>query len=220
MDIEPMVLGYVVEFRHDGQLPQQAVQVRVSVEGRLEQVPKVAQGIGDAGQEVRLFFKVSAETVGAQYLEGAEEHKETEALHELSLVHLLVGLQGPQIGFDEFLLQAFRKAGAGLPDEGGHVVVDGAAAAALEVDEPGFGVPYHDIAGLKIPVHEGVVFFLQQVFLELLEIVLQKHLVELQAGGLEETVFEVVEVEVYHARVKGLLRIAACPVQALRPHKL
>ena len=131
------------------------------------------------------------------------------------LVHLLVGLEGPEVGFDEILLQILREAGAGLPDEGGYIVVDGTASAALEIYEPGIPVLDHHVAGLEVPVHKGVILFLQQIGLELLEIVLEENFIEFQAGGLEETVFEVVEVEVHHPGVEGLLRVAHLPVQPL-----
>ena len=83
------------------------------------------------------------------------------------------------------------------------------ASAALEIYEPGVSVLDHHVAGLEVPVHEGVVIFLQQIGLELLKIVLEEDFIEFQAGGLEETVFEVVEVEVHHPGVEGLLRVAA-----------
>ena len=38
--------------------------------------------------------------------------------------------------------------------------------------------------------------FFEKVFLEALEVVLEEHFVEFQAGGFEEAVFEIIEVEV------------------------
>ena len=165
-------------------------------------------------------FKVAAETIGSQHLHGAEQHKQAQAAAELLLIYLPVALQGTQIGFDKLLFKVFRETGTGLPDEGSHVVVDGTAAASLEIYEPRIPVLDHHVAGLEVPVHESVLLFLEKIGLELFKIVLQQDLVEFQAGCLEETVFEVVEVEVHHPGVEGLLRVAHLPVQPPGPHEL
>ena len=114
---------------------------------------------------MRLFLKVASETVGAQYLQRAEQHKQAKAAAELIFIHLLELLQGTEISTDEVLFEVFGETGAGLPDEGGYIVIDGTAATALEVDEPGVSVLDHDVTGLEVPVQERVVVFLQEVFL-------------------------------------------------------
>ena len=133
---------------------------------------------------------------------------------ELFVVHFLIGAEGAQVALDELLLELFREAGAGLPDEGGYVVIDGAAAASLEVYEPGLALLHEHVPGLEIPVHKGVALVFQEVLLQFFEVFLQQDFVEFQTGGLEETVFEIVKVKVHHAAVEGLVHTAV-PVQAL-----
>ena len=127
-----------------------------------------------------------------------------------------IGPEGLQIHLQEFFPERFRIAGAGLPEEGSHIVVDRSPAAALEVDEPGFPVYQHHVPGIEIPVQEGVGGLRQKVRLEAVEIVLEPDLVELQPGEFQVVVLEVVQVEVHHPPVERGLRIADGKVQSLR----
>ena len=208
-----------LEAGQGGHLFQQAVQVGIVRKGRLQQAAEVVHGRGNAGDELGLPFKEAPKTVGTQHLQGAEQHKQAQAAVEMGFVHRLIGTQGLQIGLQQSFLGAIREAGACLPDERGYVVINGAAPAALEVDNPRLPVFDQDVPCLEVPVHECVAIFCEQVCLQVLKIVLQAFFVEFQSGGFEETVFEIIEVEVDHTLVKGGVQ-APAPVQAFRALKL
>ncbi len=127
-----------------------------------------------------------------------------------------IGPEGLQIHLQQFFPERLRIAGAGLPEEGRHIVIDGSPAAALEIDEPGLPVHQHHVPGIEVPVQEGVGGLRQKVRLEAVEIVLEPDLVELQPGEFQVVVLEVVQVEVHHPPVKRGLRIAHRKVQTLR----
>ncbi len=202
---------------HD--LLQQAVQVGIVREGRLEEAAEVVHGRGNAGDERGFALKQAPEAVCAQHLQGAEQHKQAQAAVEMGLVHFLELTQRFEVGFQQLFLGGFREAGTGLPDKGRYIVIDGAPPATLKVDDPGLSIFNHDVSGLEVPVHEGVALFYKKICFKPFKIVLQAFFVELQTGGFQETVLEVVEVKVHHARVEGLIH-ALLPVQAFCACKL
>ena len=73
---------------------------------------------------------------------------------------------------------------------------------------------------MKIAVQESVVVIFEELFFKTLEVILQPAFVELQPGGLQEAVFEVVKVKIHHAGIKLLLGIADAPVKPLGPFEL
>ena len=87
---------------------------------------------------------------------------------------------------------------------------------ALEVDE--FHFPRgceHDVPALEVPVLEVPGTAHQQPVAQPDQVLLQRHLVELHAGGLEEAVFEIVEVEHHACPVEAGYRAALREVQSL-----
>jgi len=86
--------------------------------------------------EVLLALKIATETVGTEHLQRAEKDEEAQTAVELrAWGQRGVLLSGGVILVYQFLSQIIGIAGRGLPKEGGEVVVVGAAASALEVDE-------------------------------------------------------------------------------------
>ena len=170
--LQPFVLGHIVQLPERGQFRQHFVQVGIIRERRFEELAQVAQRIGHTGQKMRLFLKETAETVGTQDLDGAEQNEETQAGTEFFFIHLGIALQGPQIGFHQFVAQVFRETGTGLPDKRGHIIIDGTAAATLEINEIGLSILHHHVAGLEVPVHEGFAHVAHEVVPQAFEILL------------------------------------------------
>ena len=79
----------------------------------------------------------------------------------------------------------------------------------MEVDEIGFSACIeHHIAGLKVAIQETLlVICCRQVFRQQAEVGLEFQLMEIELCGLQETVFEVVQVEQHGISIKCGLRI-------------
>ena len=189
-------------------------QIRIVL--KWQQVTDDSQRRRDAVDEGLFPFPEAAVAVAAEDLEHPEEDEKAEALPEMGFIDRSIGPEGIQIHLQKFFPEGLRIAGAGLPEERCHIVVNGSPAAALEVDEPGFPVHQHDVPGIKIAVQESVGRLGQQVRPEAVEIVLEPDLVKLQPGEFQVVVLEVVQVEVNHPPVKRRLRIAHRKVQSLR----
>ena len=110
--------------------------------------------------------------------------------------------------------------GAGVPQEGGKVVLHRTATSSLEVYEAGFTILNYYVAGLEIPVHEGVAFEVKGIHAQLVNVVLEPDFVELQPGELEEVVFEIIKVKVHHTLVELAVRETYAPVQAFADFEL
>ena len=219
-DGEAPLLQVVGELLELGQLPEHLAEVGVFRVGFFEEAAQVGDGEGDALHEVGLLLEVSAEAVGAQHLQGAEEDEVAQLGVEVGFVHGLVLAQGVDVFGQQLLAEALGIVGLGLPEEGGDVVVDGALAPALEVDEPGFAVAYHHVAALEVAIHEGGRAAAQEDVGHLAEVVLQAVFLEVQPGGLEEAVFEVVQVPEDGAGVELRTGVAVGEVHPLGPGEL
>ena len=169
---------------------------------------KVLKGLGDAVDEMLFFLPQSSEAVCAKHLEGAEEDKEMELLHEVLLVYLHVATCGSDVLVNQFLSEFIGILRGCLPKEGCHIVVDGTASASLEINIEGTSFFQHHIACLKIPIHEAHFLHCQQIGTETTKILLQTYLMELYACELQIAVFEVVEVEHDARFIEILGRIA------------
>ena len=107
-----------------------------------------------------------------------------------------------------------RVAGRRLPQKRGHVVVIRASPPALEVDEPRVAAPVeHNVARLEVAVHETVGALCREVFGKEPEVGLELQLVEIELGGLEEAILEIVEVEQNAVHVELGLRVAVAEVE-------
>ncbi len=100
------------------------------------------------------------------------------------------------------MAQTRREISLGLPQERGHVVVERPAASALKIYEPRLAVLYHDVAALEVAVHERAALRAKEHIGEILEVVLKTVFLKFKARGLQETVFEVIEVPQNRARVE------------------
>ena len=128
--------------------------------------------------------------------------------------HLGIVAQRLVVLVDQLAAQLVGIAGRSLPEEGGQVVIVGAAAAALVVYEVGLSLAVkHHVACLEVAVEETVGRFGRQVAREHTEVGLELEFVEVELSSLEETVLEVVEVEAYTVLVELWLRIADRPVE-------
>ena len=93
--------------------------------------------------------------------------------------------------------------------------MDRSPAAALEVDEPRLAVANHHVAALEVAVHEGRRVALQEDVGQVVEVVLQAVFLKIKSGGLEEAVFEVVQIPKDGAFVKLGFGIAVGKVYVL-----
>ena len=119
-----------------------------------------------------------------------------------------MSVEGIEIFVDEEVAHLVGEVGRGLPEEGSDIVIDGASATSLEVDEVWLAVFQHDIARLEVTIEEGILLVLEEVIRQTLEVLLQLELIELNSLEFEEAVFEVVEVEHDARPVHRLLGIA------------
>ena len=101
-------------------------------------------------------FVVATEAVSAEHLEGTEEDEVRESLPPSVFSQTWLKLtEFVEILVDEAFTELGGEVGAGLPKEGGDVVLSGTASSALEIDEPGLSVTDHDVAALEVAVEEG-----------------------------------------------------------------
>jgi len=193
---------------------QDVRKVRIAFKRLVEQFLKVLERIGDALQEMRALLDPPPESVGPQDLKCTEKDEDPQGLLESVPVHGHISLQRIEVLFDKLLLEVFRIARPGLPHERSDIIVQRPAASALEIDEPRLSVVKHHVACLEIPVHKAPGTFLEKVGLEQVEIILETLFVELYGRRLQETVLEVIEVEIDHPGIEGLGGIADAEVQA------
>ena len=73
---------------------QDFTEIRIFGVRLLQQLAQVFNGERHALDEVGLLLEVTAETVCAQYLHGAEQYEMTELGIEIALIHRLVFAQG------------------------------------------------------------------------------------------------------------------------------
>jgi len=91
----------------------------------------------------------------------------------------------------------------------------------LEVDERGIALRIeHDVACLEVAIHEGSSRDADDVSGHLPERLFEFQFVEVDAGGFQEAIFEIVEVEEDIRLVESFLRIALREIEALRSENL
>ena len=97
----------------------------------------------------------------------------TQTGQEHFLFYLFVGAQGFQVFVNQFLTQAVRIVGLGLPEERSHVVIQRSFPPSLEINQVRLSVLHHDITALEVTIHEYRLGFhaLYQCLAKSLEIV-------------------------------------------------
>jgi hypothetical protein len=103
-------------------------------------------------------------------------------------------LESAKIVVEKLLAKFRRKISFGVIEEGGDVVLQGAFAAALVVDEIRLAIAEHDVAGLEVAVEKIIARGAEQKIGEAIEIVFERMLVERDASEAKEIVFEIVEI--------------------------
>ena len=78
----------------------------------------------------------------------------TQMGQEHVLFYQLVGTQGFQVLVNQFLAQAVRIVGLGLPEERSHVVIQRSFPSSLEINQVRLSVLHHDITALEVAIHE------------------------------------------------------------------
>ena len=164
-------------------------------------------------------LEVTAVAVSTQDLQEAEENKQTQAPAETGLVDFHEAAQLLEVDPDELLAQVCAIARRGLPEETGEVILDRTTTSSLEINEMRMatGIEHH-IARLEVTVEKRPLrgnVGLHQVVGKTLEILLQPYLVEIHSAGLQEAVFEVVEVKMNVHLVHSGLRVAVGEIQPL-----
>ena len=119
-----------------------------------------------------------------------------------------MSVEGIKVFVDQEVAHFVGEVGRGLPEERGNIVIDGAFATSLEVDEVWLAIFQHDIARLEVTIEKSILLVLEEVIRQTLEVLLQLELIELNSLEFEEAVFEVVEVEHDARLVHRLLGVA------------
>ena len=182
----------------------------------LQQLAQVLDGGRYRLDEVCLTLEIATEAIGSQHLQLAEQHKQAQALHEfVGSRHLRILLQRIIVLIDQLSAQFVRILRTGLPQERCQVVVVRTTTTTLEVNEIRITLSiHHYIPCLKVTIQEALLVASScQVFRQQAEVSLQLHLVEVQLGSLQETVFKVVQVEQHRYRVEVRLWITVRKVQ-------
>ena len=95
---------------------------------------------------------------------------------------------------EQLLAQLRRQIGLAVEEQGGDVVLQRALAAALVVEEQRLPVAQHDVARLEIAIEKIIVIGAEQKLGQAAEIVLQRLLVEGNAGQAQKVILEIVQV--------------------------
>ena len=207
---------HLLELRHLGQPVEHIDQIRIGEVALVQQLTQILDSGRDGLDEVLLALEIATETIGAQHLQQAEQHKQAQAVDEMvRLWHLSILFQRMIVFIHQLSAHLIRIFGRSLPQERGQVVIVRTTTTTLEVDEVGFAIAVqHDIARLEVTIEETLRVLLgSQVLGQQAEVGLQLHFVEVELGSLQETVFEVVEVEQDGIGVELRLRIAIDEVQ-------
>ena len=127
-------------------------------------------------------FVEAAEAVGSEGLHDANVDVRIKVLEEGGAVELDEIGERVEIVIEELLAEFGGKIGFGVVEERGDVVLEGAFASTLVVDEKRIAVTEEDIAGLEVAIEEVVARGGEKKIGEAAEIVFQGAFVEGNAG--------------------------------------
>ena len=160
----------------------------------VEQPADVFQGVGDALQEMHFAFEKAAIAVGAKCLHDADVNEAVVVAQEGFAVEVDEGRERIEIVIEKPLAKIGREVGLGVEEKRGDVVLQGAFAAALIVNEIGQAAAQHDVARLKIAIEEIIGRGPKEEIGEAVEIGFQGAFVKGNAGEPQKIVFAVVQV--------------------------
>ena len=203
------------ETGHLGETAQHVDQIRIGKAVELEQFAQVLDGRGDGIDEVALLFEIATEAIGTQHLQRAEEHKLTQTVDKMAhRGNLAVLFERFVVLVNQFTTQFVGIFGGCLPKEGGQVVIVGTLASALIIDEIGMaGTVEHNIARLEVAIEETVRLLGGQLLGKEVEVGFELEFMEVEVGGLQETVLEIVEIEQHTVDIKLRLGMALAEVE-------
>ena len=165
---------------------------------------------------MRLAFVEAAKAVSTEGLHDADVDVGVVMLEEGFAVDVDVMGERIEIVIEELLAEFGWEIGLGVVEERGDVVLEGAFAAALVIDEIGLAVAEHDVAGLEVAIEKKVARGAEKKIGEAAEIVFEGVFVERNAGETEKIIFEIVEipgdglaVEAADGIADGVVEIAA-----------
>src|SRR5579863_4100126 len=160
----------------------------------MQEPAKVFQGVRDALEEMGFAFVEAAEAVGAEGLHDADVNVGVVMADEGFAINGDKFFERAKIIVEKLLAEIGREIGFGVVEERGDIVLEGAFAAALVVDEIRLAVAEHDVAGLEVAVEKIIARGAEKKIGEAAEVVFERVLVERDAGEAEKIVFEIVEV--------------------------
>src|SRR5580765_5614490 len=120
----------------------------------VQQPSQVLQRIRHALQEVRLALVEAAESVGSQRLHDADVNESVVVAEKFFAIEPDVIRELVDVVVQQLLAKFRRKVGFGVVEQGRDVVLQGALASTLVVDEVGLAVDQHYVAGLEVAVEE------------------------------------------------------------------
>ncbi len=145
-------------------------------------------------EKVDFAFIEAAETVGTEGLHDTDIDVGVEIMLECFAIDGDEFFEGSKIVKVELLAKLRGEIGFGVVKKRGEVVLQGAFAATLVVDEIGLAVTEEDVARLEIAVEKIITRGAKQEIGEPAEIVFEGVLVERNAGETQKVIFEIVEV--------------------------
>lgn len=141
------IRGFGLELRQVGELFEQLGEVwQLVVIIFRQQIFQIGHGEWNALYEVRFLLEEAAESVGTQYLDGAEQNEYGELLSECALVDGDVFPCGGDVGLYDLLPLILGKVSLCLPSERGEVVVNWPSSSSLEINKVRFSILDHHIA--------------------------------------------------------------------------
>lgn len=160
----------------------------------MQEPAKIFQGVGNALEKMGFAFVEAAETVSAEGLHDADVDVSVVMADESFAVDGNKFFERAKIVVEKLLTEIGREIGFGVVEERGDIVLEGAFAAALVVDEIRLAVAEHDVAGLEVTVEKIIARGAEKKVGEAAEIVFERLLVERDAGEAEKIIFEIVEI--------------------------
>lgn len=141
-----------------------------------------------------LAFVEAAKTVGAESLQDANVNESVVVTEKGFAIERDETGEAIEIVIEELLAKFRREIGFGVVEERANVILQGAFAAALIVDEERIAVAKEDVARLEIAIEEIIARGAEKEIGETGEVFFKGMFVERDAGKAEKIIFEIVEI--------------------------